>query len=327
MIHLIKKERQIPWKIRKWEALLRRLPAAHPERAKLEEQLAISRAGYRGEASIDYYLAFLPPGDCYILHDLRLPGERDTFFQIDTLLITPHFLLILEVKNIAGTLYFDRDFQQIIRTLHDKEEAFPDPMLQLQRQQSQLQNWLIRHKLPQAPVPGFVVISNPSAVLKTDPAHRDIYHSIIRAAALPHTFDSLQKKYGAVTLTKQQMQKISRKLMKHHQDHIPDIPNEVDPRLLLSGVHCPDCYHLPLPRQRGRWYCRVCHSLHPRAHIPSLIDYLLLHKSTITNKEFRTFMKLESPDVAYKLLYHLDLPHSGFNKNRTYTLSLEALRG
>ncbi|WP_090926709.1 hypothetical protein [Salibacterium qingdaonense] len=37
VIHLIKKERQIPWKIRKWEAVLRRLPAAHPERAKLEE--------------------------------------------------------------------------------------------------------------------------------------------------------------------------------------------------------------------------------------------------------------------------------------------------
>ncbi|MGY4689020.1 nuclease-related domain-containing protein [Salibacterium sp. K-3] len=327
VIRLIKKERHVPWKIRKWEALLRRLPPAHPERAKLEEQLAMSRAGYRGETSIEYHLNFLPSQDCYVFHDLRLPGERNTYFQIDTLLITPHFLLILEIKNIAGTLYFDPSFQQMIRTLDDKEEAFPDPLLQLRRQQSQLQNWLTRHKLPQAPVPGLVVISNASALLKTDPAYRDMYHSVIRPPSLPYSFESLQKKYAAVTLTKQQMQKITRKLKKLHQHHIPDTPSEVDSRLLRTGVHCPDCHHLPLPRQRGGWYCGICHTLHPQAHTVSLIDYALLHKDTITNQEFRTFLQLESPNVAYKLLQHLKLPYEGAFKNRKYTLSLEALDG
>ncbi|WP_170841010.1 nuclease-related domain-containing protein [Salibacterium halotolerans] len=325
VVHLIKKERHVPWKIRKWEALLRRLPSAHPERTKLEEQLAMSRAGYRGETSMDYHLNFLPSHDCYVLHDLRLQGERDTYFQIDTLLITPHFLLILEIKNIAGTLYFDPSFQQMIRTLDDKEEAFPDPLLQLSRQKSQLQNWLIRHKLPQAPVPGFVVISNASAVLKADPENRDMYHSVIRPPSLPYSFESLQKKYAAVTLTKQQVQKISRKLKKFHQHHIPDTPSEVEPRLLRTGVYCPDCHHLPLPRQRGGWYCGVCHSLHPQAHTASLIDYALIHKTTITNRECRTFLQLDSPSVVAKLFHQLDLPYTGSYKNRRYTLPLEIL--
>lgn len=82
-------------------------------------------AGYRGEQSLDYYLGFLT--NYFILHDLRLP-DRDHHFQLDTLLISPYFILILEVKNISGTLIFDDHFKQLIRVTPEKEEGFgPDP--------------------------------------------------------------------------------------------------------------------------------------------------------------------------------------------------------
>ncbi len=46
---LIKKAREIPVKILKLEALLRRLALNHQRRKKIGEELAKSYAGYRGE--------------------------------------------------------------------------------------------------------------------------------------------------------------------------------------------------------------------------------------------------------------------------------------
>ena len=49
------------------------------------------------------------------------------FFQIDFLIITLHYLLILEAKNYSGQIYFDDDFNQIIQTKNGEEKALPDP--------------------------------------------------------------------------------------------------------------------------------------------------------------------------------------------------------
>ncbi|MFX3623267.1 MAG: nuclease-related domain-containing protein [Ectobacillus sp.] len=135
---MIVKERKKPVKIQKLEALLRRLPPQHPKQKEIEENLAKSLSGYRGEQSLDYYLSFLPPKQQLILHDLRLK-ENGRYFQIDTLILTKAFILIIEAKNIAGTIFFDTAFHQLIRTIDGKEEAFPDPIMQITRQKQQLQ--------------------------------------------------------------------------------------------------------------------------------------------------------------------------------------------
>ncbi|HEU5141363.1 MAG TPA: nuclease-related domain-containing protein, partial [Bacillales bacterium] len=144
---MIKKERKIPLTIRKRTALLRRLPPSHPKRPQIEKQLAKYNAGYRGERSIEYYLSFLPEKQYHIFHDLRLTSG-DHFFQLDTLLVSPSFILILEVKNISGTLHFDNTFHQLIRTIEDRKEGFNDPLLQVEHQKTQLANWLSQHKFP-----------------------------------------------------------------------------------------------------------------------------------------------------------------------------------
>ncbi|MDM5340322.1 nuclease-related domain-containing protein [Fictibacillus enclensis] len=157
------KNRKLPVHIRKLEALLRRLPTEHVKRREIEEQLARRMAGYRGEQSLDYYLGFLT--NYFILHDLRLP-DRDHHFQLDTLLISPYFILILEVKNISGTLIFDDHFKQLIRVTPEKEEGFPDPILQVERHRDQLSGWLSGQKLEKVPIETLVVISYPNTVIK-----------------------------------------------------------------------------------------------------------------------------------------------------------------
>lgn len=87
--------------------------------------------GYRGEQNLDYELGFLP-SSFLIFQDLRLPLYERTF-QIDTLILTPHMAVIIETKNIYGTLFFNSTSKQVIRTFENTTEEFPAPLLQAKK--------------------------------------------------------------------------------------------------------------------------------------------------------------------------------------------------
>lgn len=163
---MIKKELKLSIKIQKLQALLRRLPLNHIIRTKIEEEYAKSMAGYRGEKSVDYHLRPLFNKDFLVLHDIRLL-RNEQYFQMDIVILTRRYILILEVKNMSGTLCFDQTFKQLIRTINGREESFPDPIIQVRRQQKNLQKWLSDHKFPELPIHSFIVISNPATILKT----------------------------------------------------------------------------------------------------------------------------------------------------------------
>lgn len=110
---MIVKERKMPVHLLQLEALLRRLPAHHPKRNVVAENLAKFMAGYKGEQAIEYPLSFLSETKYSILHDIRLFDQKH-YFQIDALIVSSCFLLFLEVKNIIGTLIFDAKFNQLI---------------------------------------------------------------------------------------------------------------------------------------------------------------------------------------------------------------------
>lgn len=133
---MIMKERGIPLAIQTLEALARRLPLYHPSYEIIKSNLAKDKAGLRGEQSLDYYLQELDQESLGIFHDIRLTSSNYPF-QMDTLILTNHFALIIEVKNISGTLHFDQRFNQLIRVSQDgREEGFPDPFSQVSQQQN-----------------------------------------------------------------------------------------------------------------------------------------------------------------------------------------------
>lgn len=109
-IKMIVKERKMPVHLLQLEALLRRLPAHHPKRNVVAENLAKFMAGYKGEQAIEYPLSFLSEIKYSILHDIRLFDQKH-YFQIDALIVSSCFLLFLEIKNIFGTLIFDTKFK------------------------------------------------------------------------------------------------------------------------------------------------------------------------------------------------------------------------
>ncbi|MBT2678936.1 NERD domain-containing protein [Bacillus sp. ISL-35] len=134
---MIGKTREYPKEIMMLEAIVKRFSPEHYKKAVFEKKLYRKLAGYKGEKTLDYYISQIDHSEMLILQDLRIP-INDTHFQLDTLIITPYFLLNIDSKYYAGTLTFLPEFNQLIRFHNDIEEVFADPILQARIQASQL---------------------------------------------------------------------------------------------------------------------------------------------------------------------------------------------
>ncbi|WP_062232798.1 nuclease-related domain-containing protein [Fictibacillus sp. FJAT-27399] len=321
---MIVKTRSVPLSIQKLQALLRRLPKNHQKIPIIQEDLAKKMAGYRGEYSIDYPLSFVPSKDYSILHDIRLPF-KEYFFQIDTLILSQRFILILEVKNIAGKLYFDQDFHQLIRTLDGKEEGFPDPILQIRRHEFQMKAWLEKHKFPELPMESLVVISNPYSQIQISPEHKHLHKIILHREALSSKISKIDHLHKKEILTEKLLKKIIRLLMKQHRESNSSILDQfgIKRHELQKGVQCMDCNHLAMQRKHGSWFCPNCYYKCKNAHIEALKDYCYLINSTITNQEARDFLLLSSLDVTTRILRSTATKFDGVYKSTLYHLTFE----
>jgi ribosomal protein L37AE/L43A len=322
VIYLIGKEHQPPVIISKLEALLRRLSKYFVRRLEIESQLGKFKAGYSGELSLDYYLNNLPDKEYVILHDLRLQ-IKSSFIQIDTLILHRHFILILEVKNIAGDIYIDTNFNQMIRTLNGKTEVFPDPILQAYRQKVELERWLVEKKCPSLPIEHLVVLTNPHSHIKNTPEDQHVFQRLVRSAKLPFKIESYTHFYPIPSLTPKELSKMTKLLLKHHTPQTHDVLHQfnVSHRDIICGVYCVQCESAPMERMGGTWRCRSCKSVQKDAHVYSLRDYAFLIRPSITNREAREFLRLESPSATRKILQKMSLSTTGSTKDKRYDLT------
>ena len=325
---MIKKKRQTSLTILKLEALLRRLPSNHPQRKNIEESLKKYYAGFRGEEAIDYYLNDLDEEPYFIFQDIRLPCKDGTFFQLDFLILTTFFILIIEVKNITGILYFDREFHQLIRITSEKEEAFHDPIIQVRKHVYQLYRWLENNKFPAVPISSIIAISHPTTIIKATPNHKEISNLVIHAAKIPEKFISFKNRFKHAVLTNKDMKKLSRYLMKEHVELDPDILTrfQISPSEIIRGVLCSNCHGVLLEKKRERWCCPKCNISKKNAHLEALLDYRLIIGDTITNKQCRAFLCISSISIVAKMLSSLNLKSTGSYKDRVYKLDVEVLR-
>ncbi|ANX13666.1 hypothetical protein ABE41_016780 [Fictibacillus arsenicus] len=319
---MVKMKRNVPIIIRKLNILLKRLPFNQPKRKEVDEYLARQMAGLRGEQSMDYFYRYLPQEKIEFLHNIRIL-HQEYYFQMDTLIITPNFILILEIKNIAGHIYFDNLYSQVIR-LHDgKKESFDDPIQQVERQAFHLSEILKIKKVPFIPIETLVVITNPKTLVESAPGHTDAVNRVIKSADLKKKFDLLTKKHTKVILSKMEIKKVNRLLNKLHTPYNPDVCSlfHIDKNELIKGAFCPDCEDIILHRTKRSWYCTNCDQHFKKAHINALIDYALLISTKITNNEFKDFLNLPTGSISYHLLHSLNLPITGTTKDRTYLLN------
>ncbi|WP_071460953.1 nuclease-related domain-containing protein [Bacillus massilinigeriensis] len=314
---MIVKPRYLPMRLHVNSALAQRLAKNHPILPSLDNSSSRVEAGFQGEVETDFQLQFLNDKEHHIFRDLRLPHSLHPF-QLDCLILSTKAIIHLEVKNFTGTLFFDEKFKQFYQTANAVEKGFQHPLTQLRRQSAQLKEWLDSHGFPSIPVISQLVISNSSAVVKTNDF--SIRRLVCKADQLKTQLETLIGKDTPEVLKEKELRKLSRLLLKEHTIMISDIlaHYHISYDELIKGVQCPSCEKYKMERKNRTWVCPHC-LFHSRdAHIRALLDYFLLVKPEITNRGFREFTCLSSARTATELLSRLNLPHTGENKWRVY---------
>ncbi|RYL95100.1 NERD domain-containing protein [Sporolactobacillus sp. THM7-4] len=316
---------EIPYYFKQYEAYARRLPPG-PLRNDIEEQIRKYKIGFNGEKSIEPYLRSILDKDCLVFHDLRLFNGIHCF-QIDFLILTLKVFILLEVKNIAGTLTLDFLSHNLVRKFNQKTEAFQDPTVQSETLKQQLQDWLAVHcdKVPEMPIEDIVVFAGPGTFVHclNATAHQD--QKIVRGPQVRKKILEITNRYPAKILTPKIIKSLSEHLIKSHQPKKIDLisSGRMTSDNLLKGVRCPHCSHIPMTRINKNWKCPACQKTSPKAYINTLRDYRLINGPKITNHQLRDLLILDSESTAKYLLRSLNLKYEGKNKNRIYYLKEE----
>lgn len=311
---MILKERNKPPDIFQLESLLQRTSPVHPQFPYWTEKLRRINAGYNGELRVDSLWHEIDlPLPHYFIHDLFIQKERSSH-QIDSVLITSRFVLVLEIKSISGLLNFDPHLRQFSRTNKDGSiDGMKNPDDQLRRHEKWLEQFLFQQRV-KLPVIGAIVFTYPSSVVQSRAGNR----LMIQASGLPHLMEGLLKKHPHEILSKKKTESLAHKLLELHSIK-PLAPLGLSDSF-VRGIFCPRCLVLQLNYRRGKWRCETCGHCNPIAHLDALLQYRTLIKTTISNREFREFTGLYSTITASKMLKSANMPFAGSYKDRIYSI-------
>jgi hypothetical protein len=307
--------RFIPLIVHFGQALTPRLSENHPKIPLIEKDIRLYMSGYRGEVTTDFHSQFLDDKNHSIFRGLRLPNA-DHHFQIDTAILSRKYLLLLETKSHSGDIIITQE--QFSRASSFGEKGYKHPIVQMHGHRDQLHSWLESRRLPMVPIIPLPVFSNPSAVIKsTDPA---ILNHLCKADNLKNKILQLTSSYTKDILTDREIKKISKHLVKDHTPNYPSLQRTygISQAELIRGIRCPVCCAYRMMRKDRVYVCPHCFAHSKSAYQDALLDYFLLEKATITNREFRDFIGVDSVKTANKMLSLLNLPCSGEKKGRFY---------
>lgn len=267
---------------------------------------------------MDYYISLLDEDDFYILQDLRIP-QGTKHYQIDFLLLSTKFILLIENKNMPGIIEFDPDFKQVFRRYNDTTEVYDCPVDQVKRQVYQFRNWLKKHNINPLPLEFLVTYSNHGSILQNPSKNKEIYDRVCKGGNLVFKVDEFQNLHQKEVLSLKDVKKLTKLLIKSHEPEEATISKYgISPSEIIPGILCPACSKFHMERVSRSWYCPHCGTTSSNAHEQALLDYFLLIGPTITNKQLRSFLQLPSRSIATNLLSSMKLQYSGSTKNRVY---------
>ncbi|ALC88978.1 hypothetical protein AM500_03565 [Bacillus sp. FJAT-18017] len=304
------------------EALDLRVPDHLPQKQEIATQLNKEMAGYKGELAVEYPLSFLPHNDFHIIHGIRLKGST-YHFQIDTLLLARSLIIPLEIKNFTGKIKFEENGQFTRTGANGKQEGYLNPLIQANYQSHQLRQWLSKRGYHDIPILPLVIIAFPSTIIEFNPLNTEVNEKVHHCGKFPTVVTNLQDNYPVDILNTSQLQSLSKLITSSHQPYFSTISKQfrISNDDYSKGVWCPNCGNFHMIRVRGTWKCTPCGYTSPKAHLPALLnDYPLLINNTITNRQARDFLQVNSDTVIKKLLQNSLSSFSGGNKSRTYSV-------
>lgn len=310
---LIYLPRKKPHKLKVCEVLLRRATLNDEERQRIEDMLLRGSIGYEGECYADQYWDDLRLTFPYaLLHSLEVTHQNMFHHQIDTVFVCPKFLLIVELKYIAGELYYDEDSNQLWRNYNGQRLALGDPFAQVFRHEVWMTKFLWEIGID-IPIITAVIVTAKTALIGRMPKQYNVFKIEGLSLKLKQWFEQ----YSDV-ISAEQIEKLATKLVQKHNIRRWDWQNVFKDINIQKGPIC-KC-RLPMQYVKGSFICR-CGYKSKEVILEAMNDYRLLYDEWITNKEFREFVGIPSPDTAFKWLNKLSIECIGANKARKYRIS------
>ncbi|MEH7417981.1 NERD domain-containing protein [Neobacillus drentensis] len=229
-----------------YELLMMRFLNARMELADEEKWHYLSlEKGFEGEVKFDLFAESLQE-ERYIINDLFLK-VNNSYFQIDSLIISQGVIHLLDVKNFQGDFYLESD--KLIAVKNDRE--YKNPIVQLKRSASLLRQLLQTLKLNYL-VEASVIFINPEFTLYRAPMELPI----ILPTQLNRFFNDLNKTPSKLN---DGHKKLAQTLISLHQTKNPfTILPKYNYEQLKKGVYCKICMSFEVSIKNNEFVCEKC---------------------------------------------------------------------
>ena len=302
-----------------YEALERRLPKSHAFWPDVQKILRKEGGGYAGELRVDRELSESQFFDDYVFLKSILVGNEVAYCQIDSLIIYPKFVLIIEVKNIPGILTYDEESHQLTRRRDNGPvEGMGNPEDQLQRSKRFVKRLMVQHQMTIS-VHGMIVFSNPASILEKPFPNCLAIH----VSGLYQALENLHQLYADQSNPHFDTRKVHQLFVHNEPAHPPKKPSHIPTKVfsdLIMGVLCPNCVMTKLNYRSKFWRCSKCKYKSEGLHLTTLQEYRILFSEEITTSEWMRFTGMKSVATTRRMLSKSNLEKVGGNKNRKWLI-------
>ncbi|WP_162920207.1 nuclease-related domain-containing protein [Paenisporosarcina cavernae] len=301
-----------------YEQLLPRLHSKSPPFILAQEHVKRLDARYAGELRVDRTIEQLPNETLY-LKDVQLEVNGENF-QLDGILFTKTSMLLLEMKNMIGTLHIEPNTHQFTRTLATGQtEGMKNPLDQLARNATCIRQLLKNYHL-HIPVHELLIFSNTQSLL-TKSFHTD---GIVHLYGLPAKWETFLdrnktqfwdaklppieqsgKNFASEILPSEkelnlvEIEELLKKYQTPAKRFIPYNYAEIKPHI-RKGVLC-KC-GATLHFKNSLWRCQRCGYKGKNDHLGALEAYRVLFSDEITTKEWMEFSGMTDVSTAKRML-------------------------
>ncbi|MGI8386793.1 nuclease-related domain-containing protein [Robertmurraya sp. P23] len=251
---------------------------------------SVLEKGFEGERKFDQLLEILQE-ERYILNDLLLE-VNNSYFQIDSLIISQEAIYLLDVKNYQGDYYLDSDKLYSVTT--DRE--YKNPVTQLQRSATlfrQLLQSLKRNFLVEASV----IFINPEFTLYQCPVDQpfifptQVNRFLKSLNQITSKLNDEQKKLAKKLISLHQPKNPFNRLPEYHYDH------------LQKGIYCKTCFSFAVSVKTDKFVCEKCGDLEkiPLGILRNVKEFMLLFpERKITTQSIYDWCQV---DLCKKTIY------------------------
>lgn len=215
--------------------------------SKEKQQYINLTKGLEGELQFDRLLEQL--GERFLILSDLLLEKQNTFFQIDSLLISHDTIFLFEVKNYEGDYYIEDD-----KWFSCAGSEIQNPLIQLKRSESLLRRFLQSYQLSYQ-IKAFLIFINPEFTLYQAPLNKTIiFHSQLKRFMNEL---SLRK----VPIREKHMQ-LAQKILSEHQEKSPYARLPIyQYGQLQKGIGCVGCTSIETRSDAASLVCDRCGSV------------------------------------------------------------------